>query len=497
MDDRGHIPADAAFEPIADDEGRFAARPVQLTGGKPRPRPQRDDLQRARVLDDGVITQDGVARVFAERYADRFRFCKDRKAWFQWDGHHWKLDGRGAAFHYVRLLGREVSQGEDDRVLKEVRKVAFAAGVERFCQDDPAFVVTTDEWDADPFLLGTPGGTVDLRTGRLRPGNPADKITKVTAVTPAESEACPTWLRFLEEVTQGNEPYVRFIRQWGGYCLTGDTREQALCFAYGGGGNGKGVMIRVLAGIMNDYAMMAPMETFTATKGDRHPTDLAALQGRRLVTASETERGRQWAESRIKQLTGGDIISARFMRGDFFEFMPVLKLMIIGNNKPSLSNVDDAARRRFNLLPFDFKPATADQQLDDKLKAEWPGILRWLINGCLDWQKNGLMRPDVVKGATEEYFEAQDVIGAWLDEHCRVDRGNEHRKAATADLFASWSDYARACSEPPGTLVTFADTLKDKGFTPKRGVPNAAGMRVRGFTGIELMRKDRQGAAHD
>jgi len=190
--------------------------------------------------------------------------------------------------------------------------------------------------------------------------------------------------------------------------LTGDTREHALVFVFGPGGNGKSVAVNVQVGIMGDYATTAAMDVFIASAGDRHPADLAMLRGSRLVTASETEEGRQWAESRIKQLTGGDRITARFMRQDFFTFLPSFKLQIIGNHKPGLRNIDDAARRRFNLVPFVQTPAVPDRQLEEKLKAEWPGILRWMVDGCLAWQRDGLVRPASITTATEAYFADQD-----------------------------------------------------------------------------------------
>src|SRR5262249_40615227 len=153
--------------------------------------------------------------------------------------------------------------------------------------------------------------------------------------------------------------------------------------------------------------------TFTASKNDRHPTDLAKLRGARLVTSSETEQGRAWAESRLKAMTGADRISARFMRQDFFEFDPHFKLTIIGNHQPVLQNVDEAMRRRINMIPFTRKPAVIDRDLETKLMAEAPGILQWMIDGCLDWQANGLVRPDVVKVATDNYFADQDTFGQW------------------------------------------------------------------------------------
>ena len=164
----------------------------------------------------------------------------------------------------------------------------------------------------------------------------------------------------------------------------------------GDGGNGKGVFLNTIASVMADYAVAAAMETFVSSSTDKHPTDLAMLRGARLVYASETEEGRNWADSRIKQMTGGDRIRARFMRQDFFEYLPQFKLLLIGNHQPNLRNIDDAAKRRFNIVPFTHKPPTPDPDLMTKLHAEWPGILRWLIDGCLAWQRVGLVRPPVV-----------------------------------------------------------------------------------------------------
>jgi len=433
-----------------------------------------------------LVTEDEAAIRFAERYRGKLRYCHDHGAWFEWSGSIWKRNGTGLAFHFARELARQLVDGEEAKVRVQGSKAAFAGAVERFARADPTLAVTAEAWDRDPWLLGTPGGTVDLRTGALRPAKPEDGITRSTAVVPSDVAECPLWLRFLHETTGGDAEMIRFAQQWAGYSLTGDTREHALVFVFGDGGNGKSVYVNVHVGLAGDYAVTASMDVFIASSGDRHPTDLAMLRGARLVTASETEEGRQWAESRIKQLTGGDRITARFMRQDFFTFLPSFKLTIIGNHKPGLRNVDDAARRRFNLVPFTRKPATPDRQLEEKLKAEWPGILRWMIEGCLDWQQNGLVRPESVKAATEAYFDEQDLIGEWLDEKCIVDRHNPHRMATTQELFASWSAYAKAANEPAGTERAFSQRLEKHGFVRKNKVPSFDGKRVRGFSGIEV-----------
>ena len=227
------------------------------------------------------------------------------------------------------------------------------------------------------MLLGTPSGVIDLRTGQCRAATPEDGITKTTAVAPADHSDCPLWKRFLAEATGGDADMVQFLRQWFGYTLTGNTSQHALVFVFGSGGNGKSVFLNVMSNILSDYAATATMDAFIASKFDRHPTEIAMLRGARLVTASETEEGRQWAEARIKQLTGGDPITAHFMRKDDFTFKPQFKLIIAGNHKPVLRSVDEAHRRRFNLVPFTHKPASPDRELEQKLKSEWPAILRW------------------------------------------------------------------------------------------------------------------------
>lgn len=360
--------------------------------------------------------EDGIALAFAKRHADVLRYDHDAGAWYRWDESIWRRDRTKLAFSWARTLCRDMAQQGGDA--DKLAKASTSAAVERFAQSDRAFAVTADTWDADDWLLGTPGGTVDLRTGELRPARREDHISKATSVPPAAVPECRLWLKFLGEITGQDGGLIRFLRQWCGYCLTGSTREHALLFGAGDGGNGKGVFLNTVAGILGDYAVNAAMDTFTASQHDKHSTDLAMLAGARMVIASETEQGRAWAEARIKALTGGDTITARFMRQDNFQFQPRFKLTIIGNHKPILKNVDEAARRRFNIVPFNYKPPKKDQDLAGKLRMEWPEILRWMIEGCLDWQRHGLVRPQIVTEATAQYFESQDHFSRWLAEMC-------------------------------------------------------------------------------
>jgi putative DNA primase/helicase len=426
----------------------------------------------AKVIDNGAITQDGVARTFAERYVGRLRYCHHAGAWYEWTGTHWQRDEKKLAFQFVRELGRELTDGKDaiKSDVKEVRRVTFAGGVEKYAQSDPVFAVTSADWDRNLFLLGTPGGTVDLMTGKLREPDPADGITKVTMVAPSAKAECPLWLKFLIETFGDDTAMTRFLQQWAGYCLTGDTREQALLFGTGDGGNGKGVFLHTIAGIMKDYAVTATMQTFTASSQERHSTELAMLRGARMVTASETEKGRAWAEARIKQMTGGDPITCRFMRQDDFTYIPQFKLTIIGNHKPELRTVDAAARRRFNIIPFDRKPKVIDRELENKLMGEAPGILRWMIDGCLDWQTNGLVRPQSVLDATNDYFADQDSLTRWIDQCCDCEPGNSYKTATATELYQSWKAFALAAGEEPGSQKSFADKLltAGKSITAKR-----------------------------
>ena len=260
-------------------------------------------------------------------------------------------------------------------------------------------------------------------------------------------------MEFLDTVTGGDADLQAYLQRMAGYCLTGVTTEHALFFLYGTGANGKSVFVNTLTAIMGDYATVAAMDMFMATHGDRHPTDMAGLRGARLVTAIETEQGSRWAESKLKALTGGDKITARFMRQDFFEFTPQFKLLIVGNHKPSIRNVDEAMKRRLHMVPFTvtIPPAKRDKRLPDRLLAERDGILAWALQGCLEWQRTGLRPPAAVMAATEDYFEAEDAIGRWIDERCV--RGAEPHRRPVPPSSPTGSSWAEANGEYVGARM--------------------------------------------
>jgi putative DNA primase/helicase len=479
--------APAEIAPPQEPEARPHSRVAKAEGsrasafaGYERVRPPRED-KRGTGRPNEIVTEDSAALEFARIYGGRLRFDHDAGQWREWSGSVWRESKTGLAFHFARNLARDLAVEEPDKVRYITGKTSFAVGVERFARADPVFATTSEFWDRDTMLLGTPEGVVDLRTGRQRASKPEDGITKTTAISPSRNADCPLWMRFLQETTGGDAEMVRFLKQWSGYCLTGDTREHALVFVFGPGGNGKSVFLNALTGILGDYAVTATMDAFIASHGDRHSTDLAMLRGARLVTSSETEEGRPWAEARIKQVTGGDAISARFMRQDNFTYRPQFKLTIVGNHKPVLRTVDDAQRRRFNLVPFMHKPPAPDRELEQKLKSEWPAILRWAIEGCLDWQANGLVRPSSVVKATSDYFSDQDLLGQWLTDECDAEPGNRWKVAASAALFASWSTYAIRAGEKLGSRKSFAEELERRGFEKRKGSGG-----VREFLGLRL-----------
>jgi len=438
------------------------------------------------MLDDAKppeFTDEALALRFTDRHRDQLRYVAAWGRWLIWNGAVWRFDDTMQSFDYARAVCREAAaECNDHNIAAAIASAKTVAAVERLAKADRRHAATTDQWDADPWLLNTPGGVIDLRTGRMRPHSPSDHMTKITAVSPGDD--CPLWLAFLGKITANDTELQAFLQRFLGYCLTGITREHAMAFGYGTGANGKGTCLNTVTGIMGGYAVVAPMETFTASQSERHPTDLAMLRGARLVSAQETEEGRRWAESKIKALTGGDPITARFMRQDFFTFQPAFKLFIAGNHKPGLRGVDEAIRRRLNLIPFlvTIPADERDKDLGEKLKAEWPGILQWLIDGCLAWQEEELSPPAAVVTATDDYMEAEDALGQWIAECC--DR-QDFLWGGSSDLFASWRQWADQAGEYVGSQKRFSQAVEARGFKPQRG----GGTGRSGFAGLAPVRK--------
>lgn len=426
------------------------------------------------------FTDDALALEFTTKHALDWRYVATWGHWLHWDGACWKKETTLRAYDLARMICREASaRCHKPKVAAKVASAATVAAVERLSRADRRHAATVDQWDPDPWLLNTPGGMVDLRTGVGRPHSREDYTTKIASASPRGAPVA--WLSFLNDVTGGDAELQRYLARMAGYALTGVTTEHALFFLYGTGANGKSVFVNTLSAVFGDYATNAPMDTFMETRSDRHPTDLAGLRGARLVTAIEVEKGKRWAEAKIKSLTGGDKISARFMRQDFFDYKPQFKLLIAGNHKPAIRDVDEAMRRRLHLVPFTvtIPPERRDKTLPDRLLSERDGIMAWAVDGCLEWHKIGLNPPSSVVAATQEYFEAEDALGRWIAECCSITANDT---GTTATLFDSWKAWAERSGEYVCPMRKFADDLETRGFKKWRH-PHSG---LRGFRGIGL-----------
>lgn len=462
--------ADVLLRQLAASVAAEQTRPEEATAGRP--------------------SDDELALAFSDMHGERLRYLAERGQWWAYRGDRWSKDSTLEVFDLARDLCRTAAADLKPAAKVATTSASTVAAVLRHASADRRHALRAEQLDADPMLLNTPAGVVDLRTGTLRKHSAADLMTKCTAVAP-EARDCPQWLAFLGWASGDDPEMVDFLQRWFGYCLTGDTREEKMLFVYGPGGNGKGTMVKSIEGIQADYATTAPMEVFAAERGERHPTELALLHGARLVTAQETEEGRGWNESRIKALTGRDRIPARFMRQDFFLFEPTFKLAIFGNHRPTLRNVDEAIRRRLLLVPFRQRVEIPDLELKDRLRAEWPAILHWMIQGCLAWLEGGLRAPAAVLAATDDYLESEDVLGQWLEQTCILTPPEERSGVfcppwtSSAALFASWSRFAQARGQRPGSSKRLSQEIESRGPVKADGGPRG---KTRGFHWIEIDR---------
>ncbi len=414
-----------------------------------------------------AYSDDALALRFAERHERNRLYVARWSKWLTWDGRRWSGDDTLRAFDDARAICREAAnQCNDAKTAKALASAATVAAVERLARADRRMAATASQFDADPWLLNTPDGVVDLRTGEMRNPRREDFMTKLASASPGGR--CDLWKKFLYTITDGDVRLKHYLARVAGYALTGSVREHAFFFAYGHGANGKTVFVETISGLLGDYAMAAPVEMFTAKKFDGHSTDIAGLQGARFVTASETEAGRALAEARVKLLTGGDLVSARRMRADNFQFRPQFKLFFTGNHKPRLSSNDEAIRRRLHLVPFGVTiPAGArDQKLSEKLRAERPGILAWAVKGCAKWQDLGLAPPPAVRNATDEYLDSEDLVQTWLSSAIELD---PNARSTTDQLFASWRQFAETNREEIGGIKDFMKALEAKQFVRKHG----------------------------
>lgn len=420
---------------------------------------------------DFPLTDAGNGERFAARYGEQVRYIHPWEKWLNFDGRRWRLDDTGAvdqlAKQTARAMWREGASEQDparrDAKLKWAKQTESASRLSamlRLARSEHPVPVLPKELDIDPWLLNCRNGTLDLRTGELRPHRREDMLTKLCPVEYLPDANCPEWIEFLSKIFGRRWDLIDFLQRLCGYFLTGSVDEQILPIFYGDGANGKSTLINALLEMLGeDYAMKGAHDLLML-KNSAHPTERADLHGKRLAACVETDDGARLAESLVKDLTGGDRVRVRRMREDFWEFTPTHKIVLATNHRPEIRGTDHAMWRRLRLVPFDvvIPRAEQDKRLAAKLRKEQAGLLAWCVRGCMDWQKDGLTEPADVLKATESYRADQDVFGRFLEEHCTVGEGRRVRASVLFDHFRQWS------GDRSQTQKQFSSAMQARGF---------------------------------
>jgi putative DNA primase/helicase len=423
-------------------------------------------------------TDYGNAERLVYAHGRDLHFCRAWGDWLAWDGTRWEPDATDEAMRRakatVRGIWRDAAEvGGDDgvKLVKHARASESAARLNAMlslAESEPGIGIKPDALDASPWLLNCANAAVNLRTGEARPHRREDLCTKASPVAYDAGATCPRWRRFLREVFEENEELVSFIQRAAGYSLTGLTSEQALFILYGTGANGKSVFAETLAYVLGDYAQSARAELLMQkrSRGGASPEE-AALHGARLVTTSETNAGGRFDEATVKRLTGSDTIRARRLYQQEFEFEPTHKLWFATNHRPEIKGTDYAIWRRLKLVPFGrkFGPGERDEGLAETLRAEAPGILRWAVEGCLTWQREGLNPPAAVTEATDAYRSEMDVLGTFFDDVCVLEA---NVTAQSTKLFERYQSWCEASGERAMKRRAFGLAMTERGFERER-----------------------------
>lgn len=452
-------------------------------------------------------TDDANADLLLKQHGADIRYCPPWDEWLIWTGTHWRRDDRldierlaadvpqllreraarltgqirelldrlAGMMHlnplpaeYSRLRKQQTALSDEvDGLLKLAGRLESTA--KRGCLLMAArhkVVVHHSDLDKGHYLLNAHNGTVDLKTGQLRPHERRDLLTHDTEIAYSAAATAPTWLAFLHSTFAGDTDLINFVQRAVGYSLTGDVKEQVLLICHGVGSNGKSVFLNILRKLLGMLAIQAAPDLLMQDKQRRHPTEQADLFSKRLVVCQETGEGRRFNETPVKQLTGGDGIRARRMQEDFWEFNPTHKLWLSTNHKPEIRGTDHAIWRRIRLIPFtvtftDDGPARKDPDMERKLEAELPGILAWAVVGCLDWQRQGLKPPPAVVEATNNYQAEMDVLAAWMNDCCVV---KKHCETKAADLYASYTAWCEQSGEFAEKQRKWGMRLTERGF---------------------------------
>jgi putative DNA primase/helicase len=414
--------------------------------------------------------------------------------WHVWDGRRWQLDRDGEITRRmkttVRSIDADVTAADDAAERKRLRAHATRSEARNkiesaiaLAKSEADVVVTVDRLDADLMLLNVANGVVHLKAGELVEHEPDLLLTKLTPVKFDPNADAPRWHAFLKEIFLDDTDLIGFVKRAVGYTLTGLTREQVLFFLYGSGENGKTTFIETLRALFGEYAAQTPADTFVERPNDKASHELARLPGTRFVTAVETGEGRRLNETLVKRVTGGDIITARHLYKEFFEYLPAFKVWLATNHKPDVRGVDRAIWRRIRLIPFDatFPEGIRDEHLGEELLGELPGILRWAVDGCTEWLERRLDTPSSVKVATAAYQAESDVLAPFLDECCVLEPG---ARITTSELYLSYTKWADSSGERPLTKTALGKELRKRGFDEWRTT------KERGWAGLRLRHED-------
>lgn len=415
----------------------------------------------------------GNSERFVAQHGDKVRWVKQFKSWFVWNGKNWERDEtervKTFATETARSIYNEAAAASDNdqagklgawaKVSGNLQKLKAMLELAR-----PALAIVPDDLDKNNWLLNCTNGTIDLKTGHLLAHNPKNLITKICPVDYDPDALAPVWDKFLDQVFNNSPDLTDYIQKVVGLTVTGEQKEQSLFFCYGAGANGKSTFVNAIRWIIADYAQEAAPDTLLHRAERNATNDLARLKGARFVTSTETGEDKRLDENRIKQLTGGDRITARFLYAENFEFYPTHTLWLISNNKPIIRGQDHAIWRRVKLIPFEvtFKEGDRDYDLPEKLKAELPGILAWAVRGCLAWQKDGkLIEPDEVVLATAEYKVEMDNVQRFIGECCRIDATKEIK---FMNLYSHYKNWCEQNNEYAVTSKKFGRRLTDLGY---------------------------------
>ena len=422
------------------------------------------------------LTDVGNAECMVAIHGDKLRFCHTREKWFFWNGERWLQDETGQAWRImletVRARQAQISKIEDEDFKKRFSSFVVNSENERRLQSAlssasklATMATKIDQYDRDPMLANAGTVTIDLQNCNMRENRQADYITRRLGADYVPEATCPRWLRFLNEVFNGDQNLIAYIQRAIGYTLTGDTREQKLFLCYGAGANGKSVFLTTIGNLLGEYATSRAFATFDADEHNRVNDDLAGLKGARFVSVIETNEDRRINEARVKSITGQDQISCRFLFGEYFSFRPQFKLWLAMNHKPAIHGVDRGIWRRIQLIPFTQTfEGREDKTLENKLQVELSGILNWALHGLHEWHTQGLNPPRIITEATDQYRAENDIVGQWLDDCTVIGAQMEMKSGDGYKSFKEWC--INNGMQRPIAQIHWSRRLVERGITP-------------------------------